>query len=225
MEITWLGHSALRIRGTRIVLVADPYDSSNGTPMARMTADIVTVSHDHPHHSYTQAVEGNPRILKGPGEYEIANFYISGIGMPLRAVKIAEDEPEAGEEERARERQINTVFIYRAEGLSICHLGGINRELSPRQAEGLNQADVLIVPVGGRSTISVDKVAQLVNLIGPRIVIPVQYRIEGTEEDLEPLDSFLNEIGVSDVSPQAKLNVTATNLPRDLSVVALQRVS
>jgi hypothetical protein len=88
--------------------------------MARQKADIVTISNDHPHHSYLDAVEngeGVPRVLRGPGQYETAGFYIIGIGTSL------------GEFEG--ERKVNTVFTFQAEDLTLCHLGDLNQRLSP----------------------------------------------------------------------------------------------
>jgi L-ascorbate metabolism protein UlaG (beta-lactamase superfamily) len=226
MDITWLGHSAVRIRGSQLVIVADPYDSSIGAEMPKVKADIVSVSHDHPHHSYVEAVEGSPRVLSTPGEYEIGNFYISGMATaryPKPAVKEAETDDEDTEPEATNwNRQINTVYTFRSEGLTICHLGAIGQTLSARQTEELNQADVLIIPVGGNSTIDIGRAAQLVSAIGPRIVVPVHYRINGIDEDQEPADRFLGEVGAADITPQTRLNVSLTNLPRDMTVAVLQ---
>jgi len=229
MDITWLGHSAVRIKGSQLVIVTDPYDDSIGSVMPKTKADIVSVSHDHPHHSYVEAVEDNPRVLSGPGEYEIGNFYISGMGTaryPKPAVKEAENDDEGSEQEATNwNRQINTVFTFRSEGLTVCHLGAIGQTLSARQTEDLNQADVLIIPVGGNSTIDIGKAVQLVSSIGPRIVVPVHYRINGIDEDQEPVERFLGEVGALDVTPQTRLNVSATNLPRDMTVAVLQMSS
>ncbi len=52
MEISWLGHSCVRIRSDDVTLITDPYDESLGPSMGRQRADIVTVSHEHPHHSH-----------------------------------------------------------------------------------------------------------------------------------------------------------------------------
>ena len=80
MEITWLGHSALQIRGTQVTLITDPFADTLGISMGRREADVVTVSNPHPHHSNAVAIDGDPRVITGPGEYEIANFYITGFG-------------------------------------------------------------------------------------------------------------------------------------------------
>lgn len=229
MDITWLGHSAVRIRGSQLVVVTDPYDDSIGSGMPKVKADIVSVSHDHPHHAHVQAVEDGPRVLSGPGEYEIGNFYISGMGTP-RFAKPPAPEPESDEEAAEPapanwNRQINTVFTFRSEGLTVCHLGAVGQPLTSRQTEALNQVDVLIIPVGGNSTIDVDKAAQLVSVIGPRIVVPVHYSVNGIDEDLEPVDRFLGEVGATGATPQNRLNVSATSLPRDMEVAVLQMSS
>ena len=231
MEITWLGHSAIRIKSSQMVLVTDPYDDSIGSAMPKVKADIVSVSHDHPHHSYVQAVEGQPRVLSGPGEYEIGSFFVSGMGTPRHPrppTREAEaDSDEEGKEPEPQEwdRQINTVFTFRGEGLKVCHLGVISQPLSPRQTEELSQADVLIIPVGGHSTIDVDKAAQVVSAIGPKLVVPVHYRVDGIDEELESVERFLGEVGATDITPQSRLSVSATSLPRDMAVVVLQKSS
>jgi len=209
MEIVWLGHSCIRIKSLGVTLITDPYADSLGLSMGSHAADIVTISHDHPHHASSEAVEGEPRVLTGPGEYEIGDFYIIGTGTPG--------------EQLDEGRAINTVFTIRAEGLTLCHLGDLKQRLSSGQVEDLNQADVLFVPAGGGTTIDTSSLVALINLIGPRIVVPMHYWTEGLRVELGPLDSFLADMGVSEASPQPRLNVTATNLPRDLRVVVLQR--
>ena len=69
------------------------------------------------------------------------------------------------------------------------------------------------------------RVMQLVRLIGPRILIPIHYHTEGLKVELDPLDKLLSELGVADVTPQPKLNVTSTNLPAELRVIVLQKGS
>ena len=208
MDIWWMGHSALRLRSGDVTLITDPYDGSVGLSMTPGSADIVTVSHDHPHHSNREAVEGDPRILEGPGEYEVASFYIAGFGTRRST--------EGGE------REVNTVFTMRAEDLTLCHLGDLNQVLSPAQVQRVSPIDVLFVPAGGTCTIDAATAAELVSLIRPRIVVPIHYRMEGLSSELEPLDAFLAALGVSDVSTQPRLSVTPSNLPSELRVVVLR---
>ncbi|MCH8206739.1 MAG: MBL fold metallo-hydrolase [Chloroflexi bacterium] len=209
MEITWLGHSSLKLLTQGATLITDPYADSVGFAMGRHWADIVTISNDHPHHSHRAAMEGTPRFIVGPGEYEIADFYITGMGTRLSA--------EEGE------RRTNTVFTFQVEGLTLCHLGDLGGMPSPGQVRQLNQADVLFVPAGGACTIGAGRLAELVNMIEPRIVVPLHYRTDGIAVELGSLDEFLAELGVAESEPQAKLTVTSTSLPRDLGLVVLKR--
>ena len=208
MEITWLGHSALQLRGTQVTLITDPYADTLGLSLGQREADVVTVSNSHPNHSNTDAIDGSPRVIRGPGEYEIANFYISGIATRGR--------------DHDGERQVNTVYIYRAEGLTLCHLGDLSANLSAAEVNELSQADVLFAPAGGVCTLDVPRIAQLVRTIEPRILVPLHYRYEGVNVELEPLEKLLSEFGITELSPQPRLNVTATNLPAELRVTALQ---
>ena len=71
MELTWLGHSCFRLRGKDATLITDPPAPSTGYSLGRLSADIITISHDHPGHNYVKAIGGEPQIVSGPGEYEI----------------------------------------------------------------------------------------------------------------------------------------------------------
>ena len=204
-----MGHSSLRLQSSDVTLITDPYPDSVGLSVGNPAADIVTISNYHPHHSHSDAVHGDPRVVKGPGEHEIANYYIRGMGTRLGG-------PEGV-------RLVNTVFTLQAEGLTLCHLGDLDQRLSPGQVEGLNDTDILFVPAGGKCTMDIASMVALVNLIAPRIVIPVHYWVQGLNVELEPVDRFLAEMGIAEAVPQARLNVTRSNLPREQSVVLLQR--
>ena len=210
MEIVWLGHASIRLKGVDVSLITDPFPASLGITMDQEKADIVTVSNAHPNHSNVDGVGGDPRVIDGPGEFEIGGYYITGTAT---APKVDEPDPS----------MVNTIYTIRAEGVTLCHLGNLSHPLAPAQTQQLNDTDVLIVPVGGGCTIEPAAAAELVNAISPRIVIPVDYGTDDVSVDLQPVDTFLGQIGVSEVAPQPRLNVTATNLPKERRVIVLQR--
>ena len=204
MDITWLGGSAARVRSGDAIVVMDADGEG-----AYEGADIVTLSGGEGGRG--AAAEG-ARVLRGPGEYEIGDFYV--VGTATTAARAKGDD--------AGERRVNTAFTLRAEGVSVCHLGAVSGALTPRQAQEIGQPDALIVEAGG-DRLPVELAAQLVNQISPRIVVPVRYAAEGAEAGgLLPLSRLLRELGVADAEAQARLSVTATNLPRDMQVVALR---
>ncbi|MEE8599136.1 MAG: MBL fold metallo-hydrolase, partial [Dehalococcoidales bacterium] len=140
MDISWLGHSCFRLRGSNAVVITDPYSPDLGYSLGEPDAGIVTVSHNHPGHSYTQGIGGEPRLVTGPGEYEIADVLIIGIGTF--------HDGEAG-----RKRGKNTAYLMEIDEISVCHLGDLGHVLTTEQVEELGNVDILLLPVGGVSTI------------------------------------------------------------------------
>ncbi len=206
MDIVWLGGSAVRVRSGDAVVVMDA-DGGGGAGVYE-GADIVTLSGGDVARG---VVAEGARVLRGPGEYEIGDFYVVGTAT-------------AGRAGDGGERRVNTAFTLRAEGVSVCHLGAIGGALTPRQAQEIGQPDVVVVEAGG-DRLAVELAAQVVNQVSPRIVVPVRYAVEGSEEGegLLPLGRLLRELGVGDAGEgQGRLSVTATNLPRDMQVVGLR---
>jgi L-ascorbate metabolism protein UlaG (beta-lactamase superfamily) len=80
---------------------------------------------------------------------------------------------------------------------------------------------VLLVPVGGHNTIGAGLAAEVVNLIDPSYVIPMHYRQAGRPE-LEPVEKFLQEMGVTSAEPVDLLKVAANRLPEEPQVVLLE---
>ena len=208
MDISWLGHSCFRIRGGNAVVITDPYSPDLGYSLGKPNAGIVTVSHNHPGHSYTQGIGGEPRLVTGPGEYEIGGVLIIGIGTF--------HDGEAG-----RKRGKNTAYLMEIDEISVCHLGDLGHVLTSEQVEELDNVDVLLLPVGGVSTINAPMAAEVVRQLEPKIVVPMHYKTSALSRELEPVDKFLKEIGVRQVNPQPKLSLTRSSLPDSMQVFLL----
>lgn len=208
MEITWLGHSCFRIKGKEAIVLTDPCGKETGYTLHKQHADIVTVSHYHAGHSNIEAIEGDFRQIKGPGEYELKNVFITGYATYHDATE-------------GQERGKNTVYIIEIEGVTICHLGDLGHAIDSSMEEEIGDVGVLFVPVGGVSTIDSSKAAEIVRSIAPRIVIPMHYKTPATTRDLEPVENFLKKSGAKEPQPQARLNINKTNLPLNTEVIVL----
>jgi len=209
IEITWLGHSCFRIKGKDATLLTDPYDDSIGYSLGKPRADIVTSSHAHPGHGFTSGVGGEPRVVHGPGEYEISGVFITGIGTFHDA-------------EKGRERGRNTIYLIEMDDVMLCHLGDLGHPLSTEQVAEVSRVEVLLVPVGGFSTIDAATAAETVRLLQPRIVIPMHFQTEALRFQLAPVDGFLREMGVkAGLSAQPRLSITRAGLPEETQVVVL----
>jgi L-ascorbate metabolism protein UlaG (beta-lactamase superfamily) len=210
IEITWLGHSCFRIKGKEATLITDPYDGSIGYSLGKPKANIVTSSHPHPGHGFTSGVGGAPRIVHGPGEYEIAGVFITGIGT-------FHDTDKGGSRGR------NTIYLIEMEDVTLCHLGDLGHLLSPEQMEEMSNVEVLLVPVGGISTIDAAQAAETVRLLQPKIVIPMHFQTDALRFQLEPVGRFLREMGIKASLPaQPKLSITKAGLPDETQVVVLE---
>jgi len=208
MEITWLGHSCFSIKGSHATVITDPYSPELGYSLGKPTAHIVTVSHQHPGHCYVQGVGGEPRLVAGPGEYEIRGVLIIGI---------ATFHDKVGGKERGK----NTVYLTEVDEISVCHLGDLGHVLTAAQVEELGNVDVLLLPVGGVSTITAPMAAEVVRQLEPKVVVPMHYKTPALNKELEPVDRFLKEMGIEQLTPQPKLSLTRSSLPDSMQVVLL----
>ena len=208
MDITWLGHSCFKLKGKGATVITDPFDKNSGYHLGKITADIVTVSHPHPQHSFADGIGGDPKVLRGPGEYEIAGVFIYGTRT-------------FHDGEKGQTRGKNTVYLIEIDDIKICHLGDLGHVLSAAQAEEVSDAEVLLIPVGGVSTIDAPAAAEIVNLVDPKLVIPMHYKTDVTSMELEPLDNFLKEMGIKEVSSLPKLTINKASLPIDTQVAVL----
>ena len=208
MEITWYGQSCFRLRDRLATVITDPYDKSIGYILPRMRADIVTVSHGHPDHNYVRGVKGEPKIIDGPGEYEVRGVFITGI-------------PTFHDRKKGVSRGRKTVFLFDFEGLTVCHLGDLGHVPTRSQVEALSDIDVLLIPVGSVSTINAAQAAEVISLLEPRLVIPMHYKTRVLKVKLDPVSKFLKEMGLSNLATQERLKVTKSTLPEETQVLLL----
>ena len=208
VDITWLGHSCFRVRGSQAVIITDPYPPDLGYSLGDPTARIVTVSHQHPSHSYVQGVGGEPRKVTGPGEYEISGVLITGVATFHDA-------------ERGGKRGKNTVYLMEVDELSVCHLGDLGHVLTAEQVEEIDVVDVLLLPVGGVSTIDAPVAAEVIRQLEPKAVVPMHYKTPAINRELEPVDKFLKEMGMEQIDSQPKLSFTKSSLPASTQVFLL----
>lgn len=208
VDITWLGYSCFRIKSGQIVIITDPFPPELGYNLGKQSAQIVTVSHQHPAHAYIQGIQGSPHIVQGPGEYEIGGVLILGI----QTCHDAEGGARLGR---------NAIYLIEIDGLSICHLGDLGHGLTSSQVGEIGSVDILFVPVGGNCTINAAAASQIIRQLDPRVVVPMHYATPELTRELEPVDVFFKEMGLEPVSPQSKLSVSRSNLPESTKVFVL----
>jgi len=184
MNITWLGHSCFKIETGGKTLVTDPYDPKIGLTLPKdLTADIVTVSHQHFDHSYTAAVGGEPKVINQPGQYEIGGTLITGV-------------PTFHDNKQGTERGGNTVFVIESEGIRVVHLGDLGHLLSEDQIKEIGRTDILLVPVGGHYTIDPVEAKAVVDQLDPKIVVPMHMKRAGVDSPLAGVEEFVKLMSI-----------------------------
>ena len=209
MEITWYGQSCFRLRDRGRTVLTDPYGPQLGLQLPRMRATIVTVSHQHEDHNHVRGIRGSPYVISTPGEYEIKGVFVIGVSTPRDA-------------RQSQQKRENTAYLIEFDDLSVCHLGNLRHVLNQEQVEQLGSADILLVPVGGRSTITGMRAAEIVGLLEPSIVIPMHYRFRGLSANLDTPRRFLREMGIEKPGKMESLKITKARLPAQTRVTLLE---
>jgi len=148
MKITWYGHACFRMvsRGLAAV-VTDPYDHKVvGYKALNLRGTVVTVSQDLPNYNNISAVKSNPRVLKGPGEFEIGNVFITAV--------------RTNGKKRNTDEMRNTLYVFDFDGISVAHLGNMHRVPSQSQIEALGTVNVALVPIGGYGGLNAAKAVE-----------------------------------------------------------------
>ena len=205
MELTWYGLSCFRLSERKHAsVVTDPYNGKLGLPSLKLKADVVTISHDAPGHNYATAVSGMQHNLDGPGEYEIGNVFITGI-ITQTATRVKN----------------NIIFLFDYDGLKVAHLGDLDKVPAQAEIEALEEVNVLLLPVGGGNSLNAAQASELVSMLEPNIVVPMHYKLPGLKLELEEVDRFLKEMGVTEPTEEDSLKISLANLPEETETIIL----
>jgi L-ascorbate metabolism protein UlaG (beta-lactamase superfamily) len=85
----------------------------------------------------------------------------------------------------------------------------------------MGTVNVALVPIGSGRSLNAARAAEVISMLEPNIVIPMQYATPGSEVPLDSLSKFLKEMGLSEVQTLPSLRLSATNLPEETKVIVL----
>ncbi|MDP3764687.1 MAG: MBL fold metallo-hydrolase [bacterium] len=198
MNLYWYGQNSVGIDSGENSLVVSSLDlekelkpASSAGKSAR-GADVVLVSQLQ---EVKVPSKTNSFLINNPGEYDVKGFFVMGLGG-------------FGE---------NIAYTIEVEGVRLCHLAGLDKELTDAQLENFSDIDILLIDIGSTDD-SNETASKIVNQIEPRIVIPIGY------DDSKKASVFFKEMGASDVEPQNKLNIKKKDLPQEETKTLLLNV-
>ena len=184
MKIIWLGHSALKMAGSRTIYV-DPF--LTGNPKASLQvqdidrADIVVVSHDHGDHlgdSFTIcqrtgatlvalheiAVAAQERKLKAEGMGIGGTISVAGVDISLVPAFHS-----AGMGGTA------AGIVITMDNRTIYHAGDTGLTLEMQLVGEMYRPDIAFLPIDGRYNMTPRLAARAVELLRVPLVVPIHY--------------------------------------------------
>jgi hypothetical protein len=200
MIITYLGKQFFKITQGDLALSFNPVskDSKLKDLQARFGADIALSTINHPDYNGTDQMShgtANPFIIDGPGDYEVRDIFIKGVGT---------------DSEFGGKKYINTIYTMAVDGINLCFLGALSSaNISAAIREEVGSPDVLFVPIGGSGLLSPAEAYKLSVSFEPKIIIPMDY---GADMQKDALKIFLKEGGAEKVEPIDKLTIKKKDL-------------
>ena len=179
MRLIWHMHSCFELSDD-VTVVIDPHDGrSIGVKPPQLRADIVLISHDHFDHNAIRVVKGDYTVIR-----DVSPRTVKGVA--IRGLTAYHDD--VGGERRGK---VN-IFHFTVNGVRFCHLSDLGHMLTPAQVQELGEVDVLFVPVGGVFTIDGAQAQRLVGAIGPKVAVPMHFRVGGLSMSIQNADAYLN---------------------------------
>ncbi len=197
MDIIWHGHSCFTIKGKDATIVTDPFEGL-GPKLPKLKADIVSLSGE----GEMAEVEGTPKILNWPGEFEVSGVAIESL---------------------CPDKEPLNIFIFAIDGIKICHLSYLSHELSDEMLDHIGEVDILMVPVGGGEVMDGKTAQKVVEAIEPRVFIPMLHAATETNLKIKGIEDFLKAVGKTEKEAVEKYSVSSRSalLEGDMEFVLL----
>jgi L-ascorbate metabolism protein UlaG (beta-lactamase superfamily) len=175
VSITYAGHSTYVIESAGGVTVATDYAGWAGQVIPR----VATMNRAHTTHYTDYPDPAIEHVLRGWGEDgEPASHYVTIDDILIRNVTT---DIVRGE---FRIADANSIFIFEVAGLCIGHLGHLHHALTDDHYAKIGRLDVVMIPIDGAMTLSLDGMADIVERLRSSIILPMHAQGWATPADL-----------------------------------------
>jgi L-ascorbate metabolism protein UlaG (beta-lactamase superfamily) len=218
VTITYAGHSTYYIDTPGGVRIAT--DFSGEYTVGRLP-DVVTMNRAHSTH-YTRYPD--PRIgevLHGWNDdgsparinRRIGDVLIRNVTTDIRRYLFDNSNSEMIKDG-------NSIFIFEVAGLCIGHLGHLHVKLDDSHFAAIGRLDVVMVPIDGTYTMSLDGISDITKRLRASVVLPMH-------RFMTPLEEFMHKVGQDfaiDRRTERTLNISRETLPSTPTVIILDGV-
>jgi L-ascorbate metabolism protein UlaG (beta-lactamase superfamily) len=218
VAITYAGHSTYYIDSPGGVRIATDF---SGAYTTGRLPDVVTMNRAHSTH-YTLFPDPRiPHVLHGWGDdgqpakiaQRIGDVTIRNVTTDIRRY--------FGDDSNAEMiKDGNSIFIFEVAGLCIGHLGHLHTKLDESHLAAIGRLDIVMVPIDGTYTMSLDGVSEITRRLRASVVLPMH-------RFMTPLDEFMGRIGQQfaiDMRSERTLRISRDSLPETPTVIILDGV-
>lgn len=197
MIISFYGEGCFKIQSADNIILTDPTGSESGLTPPRFKHDILIKTLTALKElDITKPAEAEEFKIIGPGEYNIKDTDITGLGL------VKESSAEF----------IKTIYLVKMESIKMCFLGHLSEMPEPDILEKLEEIDILFVPAGDNPFIERKLAIKLIKQIEPKIVVPTFYKVPGLKRTAGNLKDFIEESGLPKIEGQEKLTIKKKDL-------------
>jgi L-ascorbate metabolism protein UlaG (beta-lactamase superfamily) len=217
VTITYAGHSTYYIDTPGGVRIATDF---SGAYTTGRLPDVVTMNRAHSTH-YT--LYPDPRIahvFHGWNDDGSAAQINERIGDVLIRNVTTDIRRYFMDSNSAMIKDGNSIFIFEVAGLCIGHLGHLHTKLDDSHFAAIGRLDIVMVPIDGAYTMSLDGVSDITRRLRASVVLPMH-------RFATPLDDFMQRIGrqfAIDDRTERSLTISRETLPAAPTVIILRGV-
>jgi L-ascorbate metabolism protein UlaG (beta-lactamase superfamily) len=193
VTITWYGQACFAITTPQgVKFLIDPVNMKDYQVPRSLTADFVTVSHNHFDHTAVDSLAGNPLIIWGKTrtEQDDAKQQFIPVDTTIKGVRLYD--VCSFHHDTASSLTTNAIFVYEFDNFRVVHLGDLGMTLDSSQIAKIGRVDVLMIPVGGKYTIMGAAADSVVAQLKPtRAVIPMHFKTRVADFLLASAEDFV----------------------------------
>jgi L-ascorbate metabolism protein UlaG (beta-lactamase superfamily) len=213
VKIKFYAHASFRLEADGLVVITDPYapgPQNSGFDSIDEPADIVIMSSaTDDFHSDPSHVRGDPTVVNAL-ELPAEGAHVRGLHIrPFPAM-------ESMTFDFGRDPDANALYLFTLGGLRVLHMGDIGNPVPREHLDALRgNVDLLFALTGAHATIALDDLDAAIEVIGPRVIIPMHYYSPRGVLEIEPVQAFGERHPVDSITwvGEPELELTPKSLP------------